>query len=99
MGDEPKELESYTPYVRVCYFPSKYILPSCEHIAVALFLVLGQGAHVLAYDLQHDLVGPAADGGEPHVSVHPADQHVVGEAHPAPELQAGVGHLGYEDGH
>ena len=28
--------------------------------------------------------------------VHPADQHVVGEAHPAPELETRVGHLSHQ---
>ena len=54
---------------------------------------LGQRAFELADDAQHDLVGAAADRHQPAVAVGLRDRVVPGEAHAAPVLQAGVGHL------
>ena len=63
-----------------------------------MYLFLGlvgfrKDAHSLAYDAEHDLVSAAPDGCEPEVPVEPADQHLVSEAHPSPELEAGVCNL------
>ena len=56
-------------------------------------LLRRQRPHDLADDAQHDLVRPAPDGRQPQVAVQPRHVDVFGEAHPAPELEARVGHL------
>ena len=61
---------------------------------MALLLLFGR-QHVRQFtdDPQHDLVSPATDTEEPHISVSSADSHLLCEAHPTPELEAGVGDL------
>ena len=58
-----------------------------------LFLLGRQHVGEFANDAEHDLVRAAADAEDPEVPVHPADRHLLREAHPAPELEAGVGDL------
>ena len=60
---------------------------------LAPLLRLRQRPHDLADDAEHDLVHAAPDRHQPQVAVQPRHVDVFGEAHPAPELQARVGHL------
>ena len=48
---------------------------------------------MLADDRQHDLISPGSNGEEAEVPVHATDIHLVGVAHPSPELQATVHQL------
>ena len=64
--------------------------------SLLLFLRFRKDAHSLAYDPQHDLVCPASYGGQTEVSVEATDLNLVGEAHPAPVLETGVGHLPHQ---
>merc|ERR1712185_86320 len=57
---------------------------------------LRQGAHALADDAEHHLVGAAADRGEARVAVQAADVRLAHKAHAAPVLQAAVGDLAAE---
>ena len=58
-----------------------------------LFLFTGHYLRQFTDDPQHHLVRPPADTPEPQISVGLADSHLLREAHPAPELEAGVGDL------
>src|SRR5262245_53530150 len=55
----------------------------------------GQRAHSLGDDLQHDLVGAAADRGEPGVAEGARGRRLPEVARAAPVLQAAVGHLAH----
>merc|ERR1719210_1584332 len=54
---------------------------------------LGQSSHQLADDLQHHLVRSSTNRSQSHVPVVSADQNIICEAHPSPELQTGVSNL------
>ena len=56
-------------------------------------LIVWEHVGELADDAEHDLVHAAPDRHQPQVAVQPRHVDVFGEAHPAPELQARVGHL------
>merc|ERR1719391_243974 len=61
--------------------------------SVLLFGRLGKGSHHFADDLEHHLICSSTDWSQSHVPVVSADQNIIGESHPTPELEAGVRNL------